>query len=156
MGRGRKPKPTRLKILTGNPGKSKLDKLEPLPDVDIPPCPEDLSAAAKEEWNRITPRLKDLGLITHMDLSIITAYCQTWGDYMEAVYRVRTLGTILTSETGKKYKNPWITIKENSLRNLLRFASEFGLSPSARTKVKTVEHGDYDKEQMKRFFGEGA
>jgi hypothetical protein len=34
--RGRRPKPTRLKMLTGNPGKRPLNNDEPRPDVNIP------------------------------------------------------------------------------------------------------------------------
>ena len=34
--RGRRPKPTRLKMLTGNPGKRPFNMNEPKPDAEIP------------------------------------------------------------------------------------------------------------------------
>ena len=37
--RGRRPKPTRLKLLTGNPGKRPLNDDEPQPQAAIPECP---------------------------------------------------------------------------------------------------------------------
>jgi hypothetical protein len=37
--RGRRPKPTRLKVLTGNPGKRPLNMDEPQPEPAIPDCP---------------------------------------------------------------------------------------------------------------------
>lgn len=37
---GRKPKPTAIKELEGNPGKRKLNKKEPKPDKGMPVCPE--------------------------------------------------------------------------------------------------------------------
>ena len=38
--RGRKPKPTALKVLEGNPGKRPLNLYEPTPEGDLPECPE--------------------------------------------------------------------------------------------------------------------
>lgn len=37
---GRKPKPTDLKKLEGNPGKKKLNVKEPIPEKEMPDCPE--------------------------------------------------------------------------------------------------------------------
>ena len=37
---GRKPKPTAIKELEGNPGKRKLNKKEPKPEKGMPVCPE--------------------------------------------------------------------------------------------------------------------
>ena len=35
-GQGRKPTPTNLKVLKGNPGRRPLNKDEPVPDVRLP------------------------------------------------------------------------------------------------------------------------
>ena len=40
MGAGRKPKPTAMKELEGNPGKRKLNKKEPMPGKGMPDCPK--------------------------------------------------------------------------------------------------------------------
>ena len=47
---GRKPKPTAIKELEGNPGKRKLNKKEPKPEKGMPVCPEWLLPEAKAEW----------------------------------------------------------------------------------------------------------
>ena len=38
--RGRKPKPTGIKQLEGNPGKRKLNEREPKPEKKAPSCPK--------------------------------------------------------------------------------------------------------------------
>jgi hypothetical protein len=48
--RGRRPKPTRLKLLTGNSGKHSLNVDEPRPEVAIPECPAELGPVAHREW----------------------------------------------------------------------------------------------------------
>ena len=50
---GRKPKPTALKKLEGNPGKRKLNTKEPVPVKGMTDCPKWLLPEAKEEWNRL-------------------------------------------------------------------------------------------------------
>lgn len=47
---GRKPKPTALKKLEGNPGKRKLNTKEPIPAKGMLNCPEWLLPEAKKEW----------------------------------------------------------------------------------------------------------
>ena len=47
--KGRKPLPTNLKLLMGNPGKQKLPKGEPEPDSRIPAPPDVLNDYALEE-----------------------------------------------------------------------------------------------------------
>ena len=49
---GRKPKPTAIKKLEGNPGKRKLNTKEPIPAKGMPNCPEWLMPEAKKEWER--------------------------------------------------------------------------------------------------------
>lgn len=53
--RGRKPKPTAMKELEGNPGKHPLNTSEPKPNKKAPACPKWLEPEAKKEWRR--PRI---------------------------------------------------------------------------------------------------
>ena len=62
--RGRKPKPTALKKLEGNPGKRPLNELEPLPQVTMLRCPNWLEPEAKKEWRRLAPVLIGAGILT--------------------------------------------------------------------------------------------
>lgn len=64
---GRKPKPTALKTLEGNPGKRKINKKEPIPGKGIPTCPEWLLPEAKLEWERLAAVMDQMGLLTEVD-----------------------------------------------------------------------------------------
>ena len=50
--RGRKPKPTAIKKLKGNPGCRPLNIAEPKP-TGSPVCPDWLEDEAKSEWERM-------------------------------------------------------------------------------------------------------
>lgn len=71
--RGRKPKPTAIKELEGNPGKRPLNKNEPKPDKKAPRCPAWLEEEAKKEWKRTGTMLEQLGLLTEMDMAAFAA-----------------------------------------------------------------------------------
>ena len=64
---GRKPKPTALKKLEGNPGKRKLNKKEPIPGKEMPDCPQWLLPDAKDEWVRLCEKLNQIGELTEVD-----------------------------------------------------------------------------------------
>jgi hypothetical protein len=65
---GRLPKPTALKVLSGNPGKRALNKNEPKPG-GVPTCPSSLDATAKREWPSLFEREK----LTQGGLPMITS-----------------------------------------------------------------------------------
>lgn len=50
---GRRPKPTHLKVVTGNPGKRKLNDKEPTPAKEIPGPPAHLTDWGKVAWGRL-------------------------------------------------------------------------------------------------------
>ena len=75
---GRKPKPTAVKKLEGNPGKRKLNKNEPVPAKGMPECPDWLLPEAKAEWERLCEKLSDMGVLTEIDMAAFAAYCQSF------------------------------------------------------------------------------
>ena len=65
--RGRKPKPTAIKELEGNPGKRPLNEAEPKPVKKAPSCPKWLEPEAKKEWRRLSKQLEQSGVLTEVD-----------------------------------------------------------------------------------------
>lgn len=81
---GRKPKPTAVKKLEGNPGKRKLNTKEPVPGKGMPDCPKWLLPDAREEWKRLSEKLNQMGVLTEIDRSAFAAYCQSYARWKEA------------------------------------------------------------------------
>ena len=65
--RGRKPKPTLLKLREGNPGKRPINEHKPSPPDGMPACPDILDDEARAEWFRTTCVLKEMGLLSRAD-----------------------------------------------------------------------------------------
>ena len=67
--RGRKPTPTAIKELEGNPGKRKLNDKEPRPEKKAPSCPKWLEPEAKKEWRRLAKKMELMGVLTEVDMA---------------------------------------------------------------------------------------
>ncbi len=108
--RGRKPKPTRLKVLTGNPGKHPLNGDEPLPETAVPDCPPELSPAARKEWDRLVGELGKLRVLTNLDRAALAAYCGAYALWAEATEAIQKYGVMVKSPTGFPIQSPYLSI----------------------------------------------
>lgn len=136
--RGRKPKPTAMKLAAGNPGKRRLNPHEPRPVTAIPDCPNHLSATAREEWERLATYLHELKIITALDRSAFAAYCQAYGRWVEAEEKLKETPPLLKTPSGYVQPSPWLSIANKNLELMHKYMSELGLSPTSRTRVSTA------------------
>jgi P27 family predicted phage terminase small subunit len=133
--RGRRPVPTRIKVLTGNPGKRPLNEHEPRPEPQIPDCPPQLGPLAREEWNRLTTELASLGMITALDRSALATYCNAYGLWAEATEAIQKYGTMVKSPTGYPIQSPYVSIANRQAEIMMRIACEFGFTPASRSRI---------------------
>ena len=135
--RGRKPKPTRLKIITGNPGKHRLNDDEPRPEPVVPDCPPELSPAAQREWQRLTGELAKLRVLTALDRAALAAYCGSYALWAEATEAIGKYGVMIKSPTGFPIQSPYLSIANRQAEIMMRIASEFGFTPASRGRIST-------------------
>jgi P27 family predicted phage terminase small subunit len=141
--RGRKPIPTKLKLLRGNPGKRALNKCEPQPDLKIPDCPDHLDAEAKVEWARMCKVLFAQGLLTDMDRAALAAYCQDWSRWVRAERMVLATGEVLKGDNGL-YQNPYLAVANRAQLDMRNLLVEFGMTPSSRTRLQITPQTEED------------
>ena len=98
--RGRKPKPTALKVLEGNPGKRPLNDHEPIPPKGELKCPSWLLPEAKKEWKRLASSLEAMGVLTMADLTAFAGYCQAYARWREAEEFITQHGSIFRTPSG--------------------------------------------------------
>lgn len=138
--RGRKPKPTKLKQLEGNPGQRPLNTEEPKPDLasaDGEP-PAFLSKHAKAEWRRVYGPMRNCGLLTILDLSLLAAYCSAYGRWQEAEEKLARSPWIVTTPNKHKQAHPLLTIARQERAAYQSLSAELGLSPVSRSRTKSV------------------
>lgn len=107
---GRKPKPTAVKKLEGNPGKRKLNKKEPIPAKGMPECPDWLLPEAKKEWERLADLMNQMGVLTEVDMAAFAAYCQSYARWKEAQEHITSDGSTFETDKGYQQQTPWVGI----------------------------------------------
>jgi P27 family predicted phage terminase small subunit len=133
--RGRKPKPTSLKLLQGNPGKRPIRGSEPQPPRSQPSCPAHLSPTAKAEWKRLAQSLNKIGLLTQVDRAALAAYCQAYGRWVEAERKLAETPVLLKTPAGYVQPSPYLSIANKQLELMAKFMAELGLTPSSRSRL---------------------
>ena len=146
--KGRKPKPTAVKVLEGNPGKRPLNALEPQPIKKAPKCPDWLNLEAKQEWKRLAGNLEALGTLTELDMAAFAGYCQAYARWKEAEEFIEKHGTIVKTPSGYWQQVPQVSIAQSNLKIMLKFCSEFGLTPSSRSRIIANEAKDQEVDEM--------
>ena len=137
--RGRRPKPTDLKRLQGNPGKRRLPENEPelLPGTLVPP--DWLKGEALEFWDELVPILDEMGILSTSDRLALAALCSAFGDYRAASEILEREGLTYekTTAAGKVTvkPRPEISIRNDAFRRMTSMLGEFGLTPSSRSRV---------------------
>jgi P27 family predicted phage terminase small subunit len=148
--RGPRPKPTKIKEMLGNPGKRPLNEREPQPIPGIPKCPMWLTGIARKEWDEIAPQLDRMGVLYRIDGKALAAYCVCYARWRQAEKIIDRLGPqveepvlarIGTTDdltvVGTRYKrNPATIIAKDMMHEMRAFLIEFGMTPSARTRIE--------------------
>jgi P27 family predicted phage terminase small subunit len=145
------PKPTALKLVTGNPGKRALNKNEPDPEyLNDLTAPGYLSASAAEVWDEIVPHLRQAKMLTKVDVPMLAMGCNAIAQYRAAARRagdelVKT--TTCSDKDGKAIEvgthiNPWLIVQSMSFKQAMAVFQQFGMSPAARSRVAVNPQGD--------------
>ena len=157
---GTKPKPTHLKLVTGNPGKRTLNRKEAKAKAAIPVPPHHLTTDAVEEWNRVATELFNLGILSEIDRAALAAYAMAYGRWVQAERAIAKMaekdqltgGLMIKTSNGNAIQNPLVGTANKAASDMMRYAAEFGMTPSARTRIET-QASDQNADPADRFFG---
>lgn len=136
--RGRKPVPTALKLLRGNPGKRAINREEPAPGALAPEPPEELQdEACRREWARVIAPAIARGQLTADDRVLAIAHCELWATWRSQLAEAAKHAHIVAVGRNKyPSPNPARVQANKTLTLLWKIDAELGFSPTARTRIK--------------------
>jgi len=123
---------------------------EPVYDRVMPPMPSAVAndAVAKGEWERLAPALVENGLLNEASVAVFGTICCLYSLQQACAAEIEEQGRfvevpIVSKMTGEQVgtirkPNPAIKIQLDAGKELRANAVEFGMTPAAKTKVKTV------------------
>lgn len=138
---GRKPKPTALKVLQGNPGKRPLSANEPAADGKVA-RPYGLKTAfpsVAKRWDDLAPVLAVAGLLTPADAPAFLLMLHHLEIAFEALEMVKRDGLTRLDEAKVERKHPALQIFRDNSAQARQFITEFGMTPSSRSGLKVPE-----------------
>jgi P27 family predicted phage terminase small subunit len=158
--RGRRPKPTALKLIEGNRGKRPFNQNEPQVPTPMPTAPPHLTVDALEEWDRVAVWLHRIGLLSEVDRAALAAYAQAYGRWVQAERAIAKMaerdqltgGLMIKTTNGNAIQNPVVGIANKAAADMMRYATEFGMTPSSRTRIN-AEAPEQSHDPADRFFG---
>ena len=127
--RGPPPQPTRLRVLSGNPGRRPINRREPQP-IGEPERPDFVGA---EEWDRIIASMPP-GFFSAADTPVLAVLCSALAMHHAAFAEVTADG--LDAHGGT---HPLIAVMARQAEIVLKASDRLGLSPSARTRLTVPE-----------------
>ena len=151
--RGRKPTPTAIKMLEGNPGKRPMNESEPKPLKKAPSCPKWLEPEAKREWRRLAKQMESIGILTDVDMAAFAGYCQAYARWKEAEEFITQHGTIVRTPSGYWQQVPQVSIAQTYLTVMSKFAEQFGLTPAARSRIVADNSVNNPSDEMEQLLG---
>jgi hypothetical protein len=139
--RGRKPTPTALKLLRGNPGHRPIDTAtEPQVVVGLGEAPAALRAdpVALRVWMEQGPEFVKLGTMAETDKYLFVGYCQNvsraeW--LAERIQRLRTRKKKLTDMEELRLAT-WESQLGKTQDRIAKYGAEFGQGAASRTRIR--------------------
>ena len=135
--RGRKPKPTALKLIAGNPGHRPLNKKEPKVAyvTGAAKPPKWVKGEAKREWDaQIEYLTKTNKILADNELSMLARYCYLHGEFAKDAIAGRVMTAAMEAR-------------------LEALAASLGIGPSARSRIKTGGGEETGKKGIRSFIG---
>jgi len=167
--RGPAPTPTKILQMRGSRWPERLGINEPLPEAGAPTCPSWLPTDAKAAWKQLAPVLLDMGVLTKADRLALARYCRLFmrwrraEDFLDKHGEVYPIRKVVTDRDGNERVEvvgsapfPQVAIAAKLADQLLRLEQNFGLTPSARSRIQVPGKSKDADDGKSRFFKSGA
>ncbi len=145
---GRPRKPTALKVLGGTARPDRLNPHEPQPAETTGRPPAWLKGQGRRVWRWLVPLLREMRVLTAADEQALALLCDVFAEYLEAreILRQRGLTYETTTPQGDRMvrPRPEVAIAADAWRRVQRMLTEFGLTPSARSRVQALPAPECD------------
>lgn len=128
---GRRPQPTALKLLRGNPSKTKPNALEPKPPAGAVTKPGGLSTGAAAVWDELAPICLAMGTLTVADVRVFGTLCE-----LQASLQYATAQKAQAMAGGEADLAAVLKAERDTANTLRPYYALFGLEPISRAKIQ--------------------
>lgn len=129
-------KPLALRVLHGDPKKSRTDLVEPnaRPVMHADP-PAWMDAGDAALWEEVIEELDAMGIIRQVDLYIVAAFVRAYRTFEKATLLIQRTDVIIKGQKGNLVRNPAVAVQRDAMNMVRLMGRELGMSPAARTMM---------------------
>jgi P27 family predicted phage terminase small subunit len=132
--RGRKPKPTELKIVQGTFRKDRANPRQPAAHGYLLDPPDHLNDEQKEIWRSAIEEAPK-NLLKKIDRSNFEIWVVSYATYRECQKMLAKTSQVIKTTHGNWITNPVLTNMNKQAQLMLKAASEMGFTPASRGRV---------------------
>ena len=115
----------------------------------MPEPPDYLNDLARTEWERVAHNLHALRLLETVNRAALAAYCTAYARWVQAKRAVAEMGKrdmptgglMIKTSNGNAIQNPLVGTANKGASDMVRYAAEFGMTPSARIRLSVDGSG---------------
>jgi P27 family predicted phage terminase small subunit len=162
MARGRPPKPVEQRRLEGGSTVSHRPLPEPLLVAGRPELqkfaepPPGLPEDAKEFWADSVVKLAEVGVLDLVDTPALEMLATQYARVLQARRVIAAKGLFALGSVGQVREAPWVRLERDAMAAFMRMASEFALTPVARTRLGLAQlHGKAMAKELEDAIGGG-
>lgn len=129
-------KPTKLKILEGNPGKRPLPVAEPEGrPLASAPAKYRLGKVGRDKWEHLVSDACWGQWVTEADADALGLYCVNFERFTEAESKIAEFGPVVRGNNGFPVQSVWLAVSNKAQDHMHKIAQQFGGTPASRSKV---------------------
>lgn len=108
-----------------------------------------MSDRGREAWGYVSGLLDRMGILSEVDAVALELLCESYADYLAARAELKAFGSETyateTASGDKMYRShPAVAQRNDADRRIRGWLAEFGMTPSARTRVKADGQSEQD------------
>jgi len=146
-----------VKRAEGNPGKRPLNNQEPTGGKK-PKKPKHLKGVSSKLWNDLVRLFGDMGILDRADSLSLELMCECYKEWRTATDFIEAKGAVYatTNIKGDKLLRqvPQVAQAADAWRRLRSLISEFGMTPSSRVRLGSVEEEENELSKLMREMAE--
>ena len=100
--------------------------------------------------------MEQIGILTEVDMAAFAGYCQAYARWKEAEEFITQHGSIVKTPSGYWQQVPQVSIAQTYLKIMNRFAEQFGLTPSSRSRIIAEDSSGGTVDEMETLLGGGG
>ena len=145
--------PRKLKLLKGTLKPSRENKKEPKAEINLLKAPDYLNPLAEKKFNDLAQLLNNMQISSASDKDALAMLTDMYSIYREMRETLKKVGFVYetTNQHGDTmYRSrPEVSILTDAWKNVRSMMSEFGLTPSSRSRVSA--HGENEEDPLNKF-----